>query len=193
LPARNRRAFHEQEVYMKGNANTVNKAESISAAIDACVGLICAILFGGMTFIVILGVFFRYVLSSPLNWVEETSRYLMIWGASLAISLGVSAGEHVGLTVILDALKKPYLRKILATLVNLLVLAFLVFMFAYSLAATAESRFQMSQALGITMFIPKMAVPIAMGLGAIQTILVSVMILASPDGRRSQGVGYIDI
>ena len=155
---------------MNDSPNTVQKMEAMSATIDKFVGFICAILFAGMTFIVILGVFFRYLLNAPLNWVEETSRYLMIWGASLAISLGVSSGEHVGLTIILDSLKKPLHRKALTILVNFLVLAFLLFMFAYSLAATAESKFQMTQALGITMVLPKLAVPVAMGLGAIQTI-----------------------
>ncbi len=168
-------------------------AESLSAAIDKGTGFACALLFGAMTVIVILGVFFRYVLNAPLNWVEETSRYLMIWGASLAISLGISAGEHVGLTVILDGLKKTNARKAMALLINAFVLAFLLFMFFYSLSATLEARTQMTQALGISMFIPRLAVPVAMGISALQIIFVSIMVLQSPDGRRIQAAGYIDI
>jgi TRAP-type C4-dicarboxylate transport system permease small subunit len=170
-----------------------NQAALISAAIDKVAGLACAILFGTMTAIVIIGVFFRYVLNAPLNWVEETSRYLMIWGASVAISLGVSAGEHVGLTIILDSLKKPLPRKILTLFVNALVLAFLLFMFVYSLSATVEAKTQMTQALGISMFIPRLAVPVAMALSAVQVVLVSIMVLHSPDGIRPQAAGYIDI
>ena len=168
-------------------------AESLSASIDKAAGLVCALLFGVMTVIVILGVFFRYVLNAPLNWVEETSRYLMIWGASLAISLGISAGEHVGLTVILDGLKKTSARKAMALLINAFVLAFLLFMFFYSLSATVEARTQMTQALGISMFVPRLAVPVAMGVSSLQTILVSIMVLQSTDGRRVQAAGYIDI
>ena len=170
-----------------------HKAALISAAIDKVAGLACAILFGTMTAIVIIGVFFRYVLNMPLNWVEETSRYLMIWGASIAISLGVSAGEHVGLTVILDSLKNPLPRKILTLFINAIVLAFLVFMFAYSLSATMEAKTQMTQALGISMFIPRLAVPVAMALSAIQVVLVSIIVLHSPSGIRPQAAGYIDI
>jgi len=168
-------------------------AESLSAAIDKAAGLLCALLIGAMTAIVILGVFFRYAFNSPLNWVEETSRYLMIWGASLAISLGISAGEHVGLTIILDGLKQPRARKAMALLINTFVLAFLVFMFFYSLSATLEARSQMTQALGISMFIPKLAVPVAMAISALQIVLVSIMVLQSPDGIRVQAAGYIDI
>lgn len=169
------------------------KAQALSEVIDKVVGLACALLFGVMTAIVILGVFFRYVLDAPLNWVEETSRYLMIWGASLAISIGVSAGEHVGLTVILDGLKKPNQRKALSLVINTVVFAFLAFMFVYSVAATAESRYQMTQALGISMLVPKLAVPTAMVLAAVQVVLSTILIMASPEGRRSQGAGFIDI
>lgn len=178
---------------MSAPESALTPAESLSAAIDKAAGLVCAILFGAMTVIVILGVFFRYVLNAPLNWVEETSRYLMIWGASLAISLGVSAGEHVGLTVILDALKNVNARKAMTLFINTMVLAFLAFMFFYSLSATFEAKTQMTQALGISMFIPRLAVPMAMGISAIQTVLVSIMVIQSPDGRRQQAAGYIDI
>jgi TRAP-type C4-dicarboxylate transport system permease small subunit len=171
----------------------VSRTEALAAAIDRVVGLACALFFGVMTAIVILGVFFRYVLDSPLNWVEETSRYLMIWGASLAIRIGVSAGEHVGLTIILDGLKKPAQRKALTLFVNGIVFFFLAFMLIYSIAATFESQHQMTQALGISMFLPKLAVPVAMLLAAVQIALTTVMIIASPDGKRSQGSGYIDI
>lgn len=124
-----------------------------------------------MTIVVLMGVLFRYVFNAPLNWVEETSRYLMIWGASLAISLGVSAGEHVGLTMILDALKPGTAKKVLMMLINGIVLAFLLFMAYYSTLATAEGASQMTGSLGINMVLPKLAVPVSMALSAIQIVL----------------------
>ncbi len=168
-------------------------AEKLSKGLDRIVGAACAVLIGAMTFIVFLGVIFRYILASPLNWVEEVSRYLMIWGASLAISLGVSAGEHVGLTVILDSLKRTSARKAMTMFINSIVLVFLTFMFAISIPATIESRSQITQALGISMVLPKLAVPVAMGFSALQVVLVSLKVLASPDGKLGMGVGYLDI
>lgn len=170
-----------------------NPIERISKRIDLLLGAACAAFIGVMTFIVFLGVIFRYVLSSPLNWVEEVSRYLMIWGASLAISLGVSAGEHVGLTVILDSLKKVTARKAMAIAINAIVFAFLLFMFIISIPATIESRTQITQALGISMVLPKLAVPVAMGFSALQVVLVSLRILSNPDGKLGDNVGYLDI
>ncbi|HEY9053376.1 MAG TPA: TRAP transporter small permease [Rectinemataceae bacterium] len=178
---------------MSSGESKRDAVQALSAILDKIAGTACIFLFGAMTSIVILGIFFRYILNTPLNWVEETARYLMIWGASLAISLGVSAGEHVGLTVILDSLKTPLARKILGGAINLIVFAFLLFMLIYSVAATAEGKSQFTQALGISMFLPKLAVPFAMGISAIQIVLASIQMLRSPDGRRSQGAGHIDI
>jgi TRAP-type C4-dicarboxylate transport system permease small subunit len=181
-------------MFMENNKPVSRSARRISALLDKVVSFLCAIVFGAMTIDVLLGVFFRYVLNSPLNFTEELARYLMIWGASLAISLGVSAGEHVGLTIILDSMKKPNARKALAILVNFFVFAFLVFMSIYSAAATIEAKSQMTQSLGISMFLPKLAVPLAMILAAIQIILVSIMILADKNGRLTTSTtGYIDI
>lgn len=166
----------------------------ISGGLDKVVGYACAALFGAMTLDVLVGVFFRYILNSPLNFTEELARYLMIWGASLAISLGVSAGEHVGLTVILDSLKKPAARKAFSVFINLFVLAFLVFMSVYSIQATVEAKFQMTQSLGGSMVLPKLSVPLAMILAAIQTVLVSLLIVADPEGKlKVPAAGHIDI
>ncbi len=178
---------------MSSTSNRISAVQSISQGIDSVVGILCAVSFGIMTFIVILGVLFRYIFNSPLNWVEEVSRYLMIWGASLAISLGVSAGEHVGLTVILDSLKKPAARKAMATFINAIGFIFLGFMFVVSIPSTIESRYQATLSLGTSMFLPKLAVPVAMGISVVQMLLVTVRILLSKDGRIGESVGYLDI
>ena len=148
-----------------------SRREEFSRFLDKIIGVACGLLFGAMTIVVLMGVVSRYIFSAPFNWVEETSRYLMIWGASLAISLGVSAGEHVGLTMILDALKPGKAKKVLMMLINGIVLAFLLFMAFYSTLATIESASQMTGSLGINMVLPKLAVPVSMALAAIQIVL----------------------
>lgn len=169
-------------------------ARRFSALLDKSVSAACALLFGAMTLDVLLGVFFRYVLNSPLNFTEELARYLMIWGASLAISLGISGGEHVGLTVLLDSLKTPKARKAVTLLVNLFVFAFLAFMSVYAIQSTIDAEAQMTQSLGISMVLPKLVVPLAMILGALQIVLVSILILANPEGKlQTSATGYIDI
>jgi len=177
---------------MSDNASPATAVDRISGAIDRAVSLLCAACLGAMTIVVILGVFFRYVLNSPLNWAEETSRYLMIWGASVAISLGVSAGEHVGLTVILDGLKSRTARNVLLGIINLFVLGFLLLMFYYSVGTTVEARSQMTQALGISMVLPRLAVPVAMSLSAVQVVLSTIRAFRAPV-TKTGGPSYIDI
>ncbi|HSV56754.1 MAG TPA: TRAP transporter small permease subunit, partial [Magnetospirillaceae bacterium] len=65
--------------------------DRVSRAVDTLASAFCAVLFGAMTVSVLLGVFFRYVVNLPLAWTEEVSRYLMIWGASIGITLGIRA------------------------------------------------------------------------------------------------------
>ncbi len=149
--------------------------EKASAGIDKIGGFLCAGLFGAMTLVVILGVFFRYVINSPLSWTEEISRYLMIWGASVGISLGVRSEEHVGLTVILDAIKSRPLRLAFHTAIYLLVMGFVGVMFYYSLAMTRDGKFMQTQSMSMSMFIPYAAVPVAMLLSIIQLTIMYIL------------------
>ena len=164
----------------------------LSNALDWVVGQVSVVLFGSMTLVVLVGVLFRYVLRMPLSWTEELSRYLMIWGASLAISTGIKYEEHVGLTVLLDSMKSRIARLILETLVSFLVLGFLAVMTFYSIQMVAESRYQIAQSLGISMMIPSLAVPVAMGIAVVQLIL-SYFLKIRRHGLGKHEVKIIDI
>ncbi len=170
----------------------VTAIEKMSLFLDRAASVMCSILIGAMTLAVLTGVFFRYVLNLPLSWPEEVSRYLMIWGASVAISLGIRADEHVGLTVILDSLKSPAIRTLLRSIIFLLMFGFLGLMFTYSLSMVRDAKFMLTQALGISMFIPYLAVPFSMALAAMQLILTFIIRTAKGD-EPSRAVVNIDI
>jgi len=146
--------------FIKTSSNLLNKI----------VTHVCLISMAGMTFVVLLGVLFRYVLRMPLSWTEELSRYLMIWAATMAITIGIKEKGHVGLTLLLDTAKSKVLRVILETLVFLLTLIFLVIMSYYSIQMVIEAKWQISQGLGITMILPTLAIPVSMIIGIIQLI-----------------------
>ncbi len=131
---------------------------------------LCLIFMAGMTFIVLLGVFFRYVLRMPLSWTEELSRYMMIWAASLAVSIGIKEKGHVGLTVLFDAVKSRAAKVVLETIVFLSTLAFLLIMIYYSVQMVADAKWQISQGLGITMVLPTLAIPVSMVIALIQLV-----------------------
>lgn len=157
---------------MSDSLQNLPAAERLSAAIDRVVGFVCAILFGLMTVDVIVGVLFRYVLNMPLGWVEESSRYLMIWGASLSVSSGIRLGEHVGLTVLIDSLKVGPMKKALALAINLLILGFLGVLLVYGIISLKDSALQIAPTLGVSMFVPRLAIPVSMAVAIIQTLLM---------------------
>lgn len=177
---------------MSKQSGFIGALDAVSAALDRVTGWLCALLFGAMTLAVLAGVFFRFVLNSPLSWPEEASRYLMIWGASAAISLGVRADEHVGLTMLFDALKIKALRVALAGIVFLAVLGFSVFMLVYSIQFVIESDARQTLDLGFSMLLPTLAVPVAMALTIVQLVLMFVL-RASRGFPGSGEIKVIDI
>lgn len=173
----------------RGAAAALEKA---SLVIDKIGSILCAGLFGAMTIVVILGVFFRYVVNAPLSWTEEVSRYLMIWGASVGISLGIRSGEHVGLTVILDAVKSKSMRMVFHTIIFILVLAFVGIMFTYSLAMTRDGKFMQTQSMSMSMLIPYAAIPVAMLLSISQLTIMYILRFFRGEDKPSE-MKIIDI
>lgn len=142
----------------------------LSNSLNKVVTHLCLVTMASMTFVVLLGVVFRYVLRMPLSWTEELSRYLMIWSASLAISIGIKENGHVGLTVLVDSAKSKVIRAILETAIFFVTLVFLVIMIYYSIQMVIEAKWQFSQGLGITMVLPTLAIPVSMSIGLVQLV-----------------------
>lgn len=166
--------------------------ERVSRIVDALASAICAVFFGAMTVTVLLGVFFRYILNNPLSWTEEVSRYLMIWGASVGISLGIRADEHVGLTILLDSIKSRAVRMVFHTVIFLLVLGFLGVLFLYSVRMALDARYMQTQALGVPMYVAYAAIPASSILAALQLVLMYCLKAVRGD-RQHRELKIIDI
>lgn len=139
----------------------------------------CMVTIGAMTAIVIAGVFFRYVLLQPIGWSEEAARYLMIWAASLAVSLGIMKGEHVGLIFIVETFP-PKLKRFVSVFTNLAILLFLWVLTERGYEIAIKGRSQVSSLLDISMIWSLIAVPIAGGLAMIQTVFLILKIIFLP-------------
>jgi len=151
-----------------------------SEVINKFISVLCLIFMSGMTFVVLLGVFFRYVLRMPLSWPEELSRYMMIWAASLAVSIGVQEKGHVGLTFLFDITKSRTIKIILESVIFLATCGFLAIMIYYSVLMVMNAKSQISQGLGITMVLPTLAIPVSMVVALIQLVLRYVLDVSSP-------------
>ena len=74
-----------------------------------------------MTFVILLQVFFRYVLNSPLAWPEEAARYMMVWMTFLIAPVAYRQGLIVRMESVVDRLPHA-LRSVLEIATNVLVL-----------------------------------------------------------------------
>jgi TRAP-type C4-dicarboxylate transport system permease small subunit len=123
---------------------------------------------GGAMFVVVLAqVVFRYVLSHPLPWSEELARYLMIWVACLAASEAYARGNHVGVTLIVNAVR-PRLRKIMILIIHLAVCVLMGVVVYQGFILSYMVGDQRSPAMELPMTWPYMAVPVGGGLIFIQ-------------------------
>ena len=99
-----------------------------------------------MTVTVLLGVFFRYVVRSPLGWTEELSRYVMIWMALLSVALCIWRHEHVGVTMFVKKIPR-IAAKAMIFVSNMMVMYFLYVLTRYGFVMAEGGKMQLSTAL----------------------------------------------
>jgi len=157
--------------------------KKVAWIVERTAAIPCMFAIGAMTVIVIVGVFFRYILASPIGWTEEAARYLMIWAASLAVSMGIMKHEHVGITLVVRKLP-PGLARWCALGVNLAILFFLWVLTQRGYFMAVNGKNQVSSLLGISMIWSLAAVPIAGLLAMLQTVFLIIINMLSSSSDR---------
>ena len=69
---------------------------------DKFLSIACAVLLSFMTILVLIQVFSRYVLNSPVAFTEELVRYSLIWTGFIGAAYAFSTREHMSLTLVRD-------------------------------------------------------------------------------------------
>ena len=163
---------------MKSFERVTTIVKKLSLFFERLAAYPCIAATGAMTLVVLLGVFFRYVVRQPLSWSEEVARYLMIWAASLAVSIGIMQKEHLGITFLISRLPRP-VQKVMTILVNLCVLWFLWVLTKFGYFMALDGRTQLSPILSqygkISMVWSLAAIPVAGALAMMQTALQIVL------------------
>lgn len=77
------------------------------AAFEDLVTGTCLVL--GLT-LILYGVIMRYLLSTPVYWVDEISTYLVVWSAILGWAVAARDGRHIRVTLLFDRLSPPARR-----------------------------------------------------------------------------------
>ncbi len=141
---------------------------------------LCALLMAVMVVAIWFGVLERYFLKLGVTWTEEFSRYVMIWVALLAVSCGAYRREHIGLDFLMQHLPADW-RKGLRFALDILGLAFFLFLTAYGVGMTISGASQYAMIFGMTMVVPFASVPVSAALTSIQIAVTLVRdLLANP-------------
>ena len=116
---------------------------------DKILSIACAVLLTFMTVLVLIQVFSRYVLNSPVAFTEELVRYSLIWTGFIGAAYAFSTREHMSLTLMRDKFTGKA-HTALLVVIDGLILLMAIFVFTiggFKLAVSASREF--SALLGI--------------------------------------------
>ena len=116
---------------------------------DKFLSIACAVLLSFMTILVLIQVFSRYVLNSPVAFTEELVRYSLIWTGFIGAAYAFSTREHMSLTLVRDKFTGKAHTALLVTIDSLILLLaiFVITIGGFKLAVSASREF--SALLGI--------------------------------------------
>ena len=89
------------------------------------------LLIGSLVFNVLLifsQILMRTIFNYSLSWTEELSRYIFIWQTWLGTSIALKYKQHIRVEILINIFKKAKNKKILEISVNLIWIAFSIFL-----------------------------------------------------------------
>ncbi len=150
--------------------DAITRLDAFGGRLNWVVERFCALLMAALVMVIWFEVFQRYALRLGFTWGEELSRYIMIWAALMAVPVGAYRREHIGLEFVSNALplaQRRYLRLVL----DIIGLAFFVFLTIYGIGMAASGKTQYATIFGMNMVVPFASVPICGVLTSIQLIV----------------------
>jgi TRAP-type C4-dicarboxylate transport system permease small subunit len=152
------------------SATAITRLDAFGGRLNWVVERFCALLMAALVMVIWFEVFQRYALRLGFTWGEELSRYIMIWAALMAVPVGAYRREHIGLELIRNALpaaQRRYLRLVL----DIIGLAFFVFLTVYGIGMAASGKTQYATIFGMNMVVPFASVPLCGALTSIQLVV----------------------
>lgn len=134
------------------------------------------ILFVGLTIVVTLQIFTRFVLHTPFIWSEEVARFLFFWVALTGASVSVRLRRHFVIDVLQMTAsergsgKRAKLDKILWIISDILILGYAIFLLKLGWEYTEFGVFRTGTNSQINMSIVYAAIPFAAGTMIIHAI-----------------------
>lgn len=157
------------------NTNLFDQLEGFADKLAKITLFVIKVLTGILVITVLVGVFFRYVVRDSLSWTEELARYLMIWAALLAVSVGIKDKEHVGIQLLIKQFP-PLITKIITFVVYIITMVFLGVLTFKGYQVADKAVTQLSLALNISMYWPLMSIPVSGVLAIVQQLIQTILI-----------------
>jgi TRAP-type C4-dicarboxylate transport system permease small subunit len=151
--------------------------QRFSKVLQRCTEVAIMILMAFLVAVVVLSVFFRYILVSPLTWSEEVGRYVMIWVGFLAASIATRQGLHVGVDFVVQW-ARPDKAVWLRGMARAATAGFLLIVMVYGFVLVTNLWDQYSPVMDIRMTWPYLAIPVGSLLMLIQ--------LATPSSQETK-------
>lgn len=125
-----------------------------------------------MAILVFANVVLRYAVGMSLPWVEEITRYMMIWVAWLAVGLAMREGAHIAIDNLQNALPAPA-AKVLRIFVFASIVAFFAAVAWFGLQYSLFAWRQESAVLRLSLGAIYLAIPVGSLLMLVHTMLIS--------------------
>lgn len=149
--------------------------------LDTVLGVLSVIGLVGFIISAAIQIFSRTFLPKIPSWTEEASRYLFIYSVAFGCGLVARRNEFVIVDFLVDRLK-PGARKVQRVLVDILVLAFNIFMIFYSVPKFVFMKYRM---VSTAMEIPMKYIYFSMmALFAVQALCYLIQIYLELTGRQ---------
>lgn len=129
--------------------------------------------FAALVLVVLLQIFCRYLLNSPLTWADELARYLFVWVAFLGASTAVKRRSHTRFSVLLGRLPERG-QKILVIAGNTSLLPFLAILIYQGSDLALRALEVRTPGLGIPFFFVTLSMPISGVLMMFRSLIVIV-------------------
>lgn len=138
-----------------------------------------------MTVAIIVNVFFRFVMNSPLAWPPELARFMMVAITMFAAGLALRQGAHVGVTVLVSLLPVR-LQLVVFTINSILIAGFLgILLWQGYILAFNEGPRQTAPSLGISMMFAFIPLPLGAALMLVYLAETTVDAWQKAKGGRS--------
>jgi TRAP-type C4-dicarboxylate transport system permease small subunit len=137
------------------------------------------VLLAAMATIVFVNVSLRFLTDSSILWVEEVSRYMMIWLTFLGAGLVLRYGGHIGIDTLQD--RFPNAAPALRTVIFALLLGFFGFMVWVGIGYASRTWTQTTPVTEIPVGFVYLAIPIGFAL-----LIVHLLLMAKGYMRRRE-------